>query len=195
MGQSNEEKSELITFNFYDSLKFFKVEFETDSIQRNRMMTIEIEGFNLDITDFIDKHHDLYIKLKNQMQEESKKHWGPVNEEITRIPTLDFINMSTTAYNKLIKLPPFVAFLFCMLLPILGHAQDTIYARKAYVSNHVELSRKTGKILRAWPHWVTIKSGKLVDYGDSTYLINGKQYFSTGSKELMIKKQLKFKTK
>lgn len=193
MAQSNEEKSELITFNFYDSLKFFKVEFETDSIQRNRMMTIELEGFNLDITDFIDKHHDLYIKLKNQMQEKSKHYWQAVNIGITGIPTLDYPSKENKSIG-LIK-SALLAFLFCMLLPIMGHAQDTIYARKAYVSNHVELSRKTGKILRAWPHWVTVKSGKIVDHGDSTYTINGKEYFSTGSEELMVKKQLKFKNK
>lgn len=92
--QSNEKFITPVTlhFDFYDSLKFFKIEFETESRQRNRIMSIELEGFNLDVCDLVTMHYDLYRKISSQMQEESKKYWDgqPVNDEITGIPTLDY---------------------------------------------------------------------------------------------------------
>lgn len=81
-----------------------------------------------------------------------------------------------------------IALLFCLISGTLtAFSQDTIPAKKAYVSNHTEISRKTGKILRAWPHWIKVKSGKIESLGSNTYLINGKDYQLAGNVKMIVK--------
>lgn len=103
-----------LTFDFYDNLKFFKVEFETESIQRNRIMSIQLDGFSLDIPDFIDMHHDLYIRIMYEVKSQSQTFWNTVNGEITGIPTLDYQpkpTMATKAIDAVIKYSMPVIFL------------------------------------------------------------------------------------
>lgn len=73
-------QSNNISFNFYANLQFFKVAFETESAQRNRIMYIEHEGFSLEA------------------------YWKSANEQITGIHTLDYQkdlkNYQTSMINK-----------------------------------------------------------------------------------------------
>jgi hypothetical protein len=119
-------------FNFYDNLKFFKVEFETESRQRNRPMNIELDGFNLDICDLISMHYDLYVKIENEIRAESKKYWdGLVNDhalladrQIKDIPTLAYQNkapLTTKAIDSVIK--AFMPVIILFLIPVFSFAQ------------------------------------------------------------------------
>lgn len=42
------------------------------------------------------------------------------------------------------------------------NGQDTLQIKRVRVSNSVILSRKTNKIIKAWPHWVKVSEGYIV---------------------------------
>lgn len=186
---SNNNNTKTLSFDFYDNLKFFQVEFDTESIQRNRIMNIEYDGFHLDIPDLITMHHALYNKIYRQMREESENYWASVNEEITGIPTLDYQQKSTrNRITDVITKAALLFFLLIICIPVMCHAQDTIKASHAYLSKHVELSRKTNRIIRAWPHWVKVKSGKIVYMGNGIYMINGEEYHGPENEKQLVTK-------
>ena len=53
-------------------------------------------------------------------------------------------------------------------------AQDTLKISKVRVSKKVELSAKTNKIIRSWPHWVKVDEGYIVHSRFGLYYFNGK---------------------
>lgn len=103
-----------LSFDLYDNLKFFKVEFETDSRQRNRIMSIEYDGFSLDVIDIMRMHADLYFKIKAVMQERSKEFWDEFDGK--KIPVME---IPTLAYQP----KSIFLLLFIFLLPLFSPAQ------------------------------------------------------------------------
>lgn len=55
---------------------------------------------------------------------------------------------------------------FSVILPLFCSlnvkGQDTLKIRRVRVSKNVLLSRKTNKIIKAWPHWVKVSEGYIV---------------------------------
>jgi len=114
-----------LSFNYYNNLKFFRVEFESDSRQRNRIMTIEHEGFNLDIPDFIEMHHDLYIKIHAEMLQRSNAFWDEheaIEKEIGEIPTLAYQKKVNDAFNIFKPLGK-ILFALLIFIPLFSLAQ------------------------------------------------------------------------
>ena len=92
-------KSQTLTFDLYDDLKFFNVEFESQSAQRNLLMKVEYEGFQLDTVELRSTHPALYAKIKSKMTRKAEKFW---TEE--PIPTLAYQeNKSVKVFDEIIK--------------------------------------------------------------------------------------------
>ena len=65
-----------------------------------------------------------------------------------------------------------IAVIILLFLSLNVNGQDTLYIRRVHVSNKVELSRKTNKIIRAWPHWVKVSEGYILRKKKGLYFFN-----------------------
>lgn len=65
-----------------------------------------------------------------------------------------------------------IAVIVLLFLSFNVNGQDTLRIRRVRVSNKVELSRKTNKIIRAWPHWVKVSEGYIIHKKKGLYFFN-----------------------
>jgi hypothetical protein len=73
------------------SLEWFTIEFESDSIERNRMMSVKYNGFLLDTAELPLTHPTYYKAMKEEMNKTAEAHWNSlkVANEVFGVPTLD----------------------------------------------------------------------------------------------------------
>ena len=166
-----------IQFNILHETGWFDIEFESDSPERNRLMSAEYKSFNLDIPSLVNTHPRLYKVISERMKEEAIKYWA-VNQQIGEFPTL--------AYQPGIK--QIIAVLFFLFFSFAAFCQDTIPARKVKIAEKIGISIKTGKVLDAHPRWVKVKSGFIIKEANGLYVINGKEYKPGNHKPLNIKR-------
>lgn len=113
-------QSKTLTIEVLISLEWFTVQFETDSIERNRLMTVRYNGFLLDTAELPHTHPTYYKEIKKEMSKAAEAHWNtvnetteePVKEVISGIPTLDYQSQITKALGLaiLILLTSFSSF-------------------------------------------------------------------------------------
>ena len=65
-----------------------------------------------------------------------------------------------------------IAVIILLFLSLNVNGQDTLHIRRVRVSNKVELSRKTNKIIRAWPRWVKVSEGYILRKKKGLYYFN-----------------------
>jgi hypothetical protein len=73
------------------SLEWFTIEFESDSIERNRMMSVKYNGFLLDTAELPLTHPTYYKAMKEEMNKTAEAHWNSLKiaNEVFGVPTLD----------------------------------------------------------------------------------------------------------
>jgi hypothetical protein len=73
------------------SLEWFTIEFESDSIERNRMMSVKYNGFLLDTDELPLTHPTYYKAMEEEMNKTSEAHWNSLKiaNEVFGVPTLD----------------------------------------------------------------------------------------------------------
>ena len=59
-----------------------------------------------------------------------------------------------------------------------ANGQDTLHIRRVRISKVVVLSRKTNRIIRAWPHWAKVSGGYIVSK-HGFYYFNGQYWKAT----------------
>jgi len=83
--------SKILTTEICISLEWFTIEFESDSIERNRMMSVKYNGFLLDTSELPLTHPTYYKAMKEEMNKTAEAHWNSlrVANEVFGVPTLD----------------------------------------------------------------------------------------------------------
>lgn len=74
-----------LSFDILYQMKWFTVNFDSDSTERNRVIDIIYDGYKLDVVDLINSNPLLYADIKIKMAIVAKKHWAETN-----IPTLAY---------------------------------------------------------------------------------------------------------
>lgn len=108
---------QILSFDLDKQIQWFKVTFESESRDRNRILEVEFQGFKLDVPELRYTHPLLYSRIKDEMQREANEHWN--KEE--PIPTLayqpgikklfDSMNKAFSSTNKLFFSILFIFFL------------------------------------------------------------------------------------
>lgn len=104
-------QSQALTIEVLISLEWFTVQFETDSIERNRLMAVRYNGFLLDTAELPHTHPTYYKEIKKEMCKAAETYWNslneasekPANKEITGIPTLDYQGVLNNQMNMITK--------------------------------------------------------------------------------------------
>ena len=65
-----------------------------------------------------------------------------------------------------------IAIIILLFLTLNVNAQDTLHITRVRISKKVQLSRKTNKIIRAWPHWVKVSEGYILREKKGLYYFN-----------------------
>lgn len=92
-------QSQTLTIEVLISLEWFTVQFETDSIERNRLMNVRYNSFLLDASELPLTHPTYYKEIKKEMNKAAENYWNnarnndTAKEQITGIPTLDYQNV------------------------------------------------------------------------------------------------------
>ena len=60
------------------------------------------------------------------------------------------------------KLDPMKLIIILLFFSLSVNGQDTLQIKRVRVSKSVIRSRKTNKIIKAWPHWVNVSEGYIV---------------------------------
>jgi hypothetical protein len=83
--------SKTLTTEAFVSHEWFTIEFESDSIERNRMMSVKYNGFLLDTDELPLTHPTYYKSMKEEMNKTAEAHWNSlrVANEVFGVPTLD----------------------------------------------------------------------------------------------------------
>lgn len=73
------------------ALEWFTVEFESESIIRNKIISIKHEGFLLDLNKLPLTHPEHYEKIESEVTKEAEKYWNKSGgcKGLTGVPTLD----------------------------------------------------------------------------------------------------------
>lgn len=73
---------------------------------------------------------------------------------------------------------PMKAVIILLFFSLNVNGQDTLHIRRVRVSKEVELSRKTNRIIRAWPRWTKVSEGYIVRK-HGFYYFNGQYWKAT----------------
>lgn len=167
-------------------LEAFKVEFETESKERNRLISVTFQDYSLNIIHLIRDHYTLYAKIRVKMQSKSDAFWddyaGIEKDEIPTLsyqrPTPDETAKNTRNYMDKVT-DTFIrrlgiATTILLMLPVFSHAQDTVYTHKLKVPYNGIIDR-AGHVKKAWYKTVRLDSGYYIKKENGNLIVNGKE--------------------
>ena len=71
-------KNDTLTFQVFckEIFAWLECTYETESLLRNRLMRVELNGFSLDIPDLRTEHPKMYCEIANAMVNNAESHYA-----------------------------------------------------------------------------------------------------------------------
>lgn len=169
-----------------DQTDELRVEFESDSPDRNRLMkvVIKVDNLHLDVAELRLSHPRIYAEIKKMMIQESILEWSRDETFEEEIPTLAYQQSVVERLVDHIKKAA-ISIVFLLLVQS-SFAQDTIYvAYPLVIQDSVIVAKKVtvlqaliakdGHIVRTWHRKIRVHGGHIIRKANGLYMVNGRE--------------------